>query len=67
MSIPENFPVTGKMSGGGRNGKSENKFKKEETKVQLIVGDEISLAGECESIAGEGERVEAKLFVCDPF
>lgn len=40
------------MRGGGRNGNSE----KEETKVQLIVGDEINVAGESESIAGEGER-----------
>lgn len=44
------------MRGGGRNGNSENEVEREETKVQLIVGDEINVAGESESIAGEGER-----------
>jgi len=59
--------VTGKVRGGGRNGKSKNEFEKEETKVQLNFGDKINVAGERESITGEGERVVATFLVCDPF
>jgi hypothetical protein len=53
------------VRGGGRNGNSDNEFEREETKVQLIVGDEIDAAVESESIAGEGERVEATILVLE--